>query len=70
MKIRPQAVLQKSLAEFDSNLFNQAVAINGVSINAQKVAAGDLFIACAGATTHGITFLEQAVKNGAVALVS
>jgi len=70
MKIRPQTVLQKSLAEFDSNLFNQAVAINGVSINAQKVAAGDLFIACAGATTHGITFLEQAVKNGAVAVLS
>ena len=70
MKIRPQAVFNKSLAEFDSKIFDKAVTISGVSINAQNVSPGDLFIAFAGATTHGISYLEQAIANGAVAVLS
>jgi UDP-N-acetylmuramoyl-L-alanyl-D-glutamate--2,6-diaminopimelate ligase len=70
MKIRPKMSFEKSLAEFDSNIFNKSVAISGVSINAQNVLPGDLFIAFAGATTHGITYLEQAIKNGAAAVLS
>ena len=56
--------------EFDSKIFNQQVVISGVSINAQKVVPGDLFIAFAGANTHGISYLEQAISNGAVAVLS
>ena len=70
MRIIPGLSLAKSLMEFDSKIFNQQVVISGVSINAQKVVPGDLFIAFAGANTHGISYLEQAISNGAVAVLS
>ena len=70
MRIIPGLSLAKSLMEFDSKIFNQQVVISGVSINAQKVLPGDLFIAFAGANTHGISYLEQAISNGAVAVLS
>ena len=70
MRIIPGSPLAKSLMEFDSKIFNQQVVISGVSINAQKVVPGDLFIAFAGANTHGISYLEQAISNGAVAVLS
>jgi UDP-N-acetylmuramoyl-L-alanyl-D-glutamate--2,6-diaminopimelate ligase len=70
MRIIPGSSLAKSLLEFDSKIFNQQVVISGVSINAQKVVPGDLFIAFAGANTHGISYLEQAISNGAVAVLS
>ena len=70
MRIIPGSSLAKSLMEFDSKIFTQQVVISGVSINAQKVVPGDLFIAFAGANTHGISYLEQAISNGAVAVLS
>ena len=70
MRIIPSSSLAKSLMEFDSKIFTQQVLISGVSINAQKVVPGDLFIAFAGANTHGISYLEQAISNGAVAVLS
>ncbi len=70
MRIIPGSSLAKSLMEFDSKIFNKQVVISGVSINAQKVVPGDLFIAFAGANTHGISYLEQAISNGAVAVLS
>ncbi len=70
MRIIPGSSLAKSLMEFDSKIFHQQVVISGVSINAQKVVPGDLFIAFAGANTHGISYLEQAISNGAVAVLS
>lgn len=70
MRIIPGSPLAKSLMEFDSKIFNQQVVISGVSINAQKVVPGDLFIAFAGANAHGISYLEQAISNGAVAVLS
>jgi len=70
MRIIPGSSLAKSLREFDSKIFKQQVVISGVSINAQKVVPGDLFIAFAGANTHGISYLEQAISNGAVAVLS
>ncbi|NCZ80981.1 MAG: UDP-N-acetylmuramyl tripeptide synthase, partial [Actinobacteria bacterium] len=70
MRIIPSSSMAKSLMEFDSKIFNQQVVISGVSINAQKVVPGDLFIAFAGANTHGISYLEQAISNGAVAVLS
>jgi UDP-N-acetylmuramoyl-L-alanyl-D-glutamate--2,6-diaminopimelate ligase len=70
MRIIPSTSLAKSLMEFDSTIFTQQVVIRGVSINAQKVLPGDLFIAFAGAKTHGISYLQQAISNGAVAVLS
>ena len=70
MRIIPGISLAKSLIDFDSTIFTQDVVISGVSINAQKVVPGDLFIAFAGANTHGISYLEQAISNGAVAVLS
>jgi UDP-N-acetylmuramoyl-L-alanyl-D-glutamate--2,6-diaminopimelate ligase len=70
MRIIPSSPFAKSLMEFDSKIFNQQVVITGVSINAQKVVPGDLFIAFAGANTHGISYLDQAISNGAVAVLS
>ena len=70
MRIIPSSSMAKSLMEFDSKIFNQQVVISGVSINAQKVVPGDLFIAFAGANTHGISYLQQAISNGAAAVLS
>ena len=70
MRIIPSSSMAKSLMEFDSKIFNQQVVISGVSTNAQKVVPGDLFIAFAGANTHGISYLQQAISNGAVAVLS
>lgn len=70
MSIRPVDVGAKALSSFDPNLFNTDLEITGVSINASEVKNGDLFIALPGAKTHGINFLDQAITNGAVAVLS
>jgi len=70
MSIRPTKVDKKALSSFDQKLFDTNVEISGVSINAAKVKSGDLFIALPGAKTHGINFINQAISNGAVAVLS
>lgn len=44
--------------------------ITGVSIDSNQIEAGDLFVAVAGAKTHGATFAGNAKLNGAVAVVT
>jgi UDP-N-acetylmuramoyl-L-alanyl-D-glutamate--2,6-diaminopimelate ligase len=70
MSIRPNFAVSKSLSDFDPIIFDQDCLVSGVCINAQQVKKGDLFIALEGAKTHGAKFIEQAVKNGAVAVLS
>ena len=70
MSIRPVKVDKKALSSFDQKLFNTDVEITGVSINAGEVKSGDLFIALPGAKTHGMYFIDQAISNGAVAVLS
>jgi UDP-N-acetylmuramoyl-L-alanyl-D-glutamate--2,6-diaminopimelate ligase len=70
MSIRPTKVDKKALSSFDQKLFDTNVEISGVSINAAKVKSGDLFIALPGAKTHGVNFIDQAISNGAVAVLS
>jgi UDP-N-acetylmuramoyl-L-alanyl-D-glutamate--2,6-diaminopimelate ligase len=70
MSIRPAKVDKKALSSFDQKLFDTKVEISGVSINAAKVKSGDLFIALPGAKTHGMNFIDQAISNGAVAVLS
>ena len=70
MTLRPAKVDEKTLSSFDPKLFNSDVVITGVSINASEVKSGDLFIALPGTKTHGMNFIDQAISNGAVAVLS
>lgn len=51
---------------------DEAVAINvsGISQSSSDVIAGDLFIALPGEKFHGAQFVDDAIKNGAVAILS
>jgi len=66
---RPKTA-SKNLQDFDPAIFNKSVNITGVAINAQAVKPGDLFIALPGSKTHGINYVDQAISNGAVAVLS
>lgn len=44
--------------------------ITGVSLNPQIVQPGDVFLAISGAKRHGAEFLDTAIANGAVALIT
>ncbi len=70
MSIRPAKLDKKALSNFDQKLFNTGVEVSGVSINAAEVKSGDLFIALPGAKTHGMNFIDEAISNGAVAVLS
>lgn len=50
--------------------FDQDIEINGISQNAADVEPGDIFVAINGAKHHGIEFLDQAISNGAVAVIT
>ena len=64
------SIAKKNLKDFDSNLFGKDINISGVTINAQAVKPGDLFIALSGAKTHGLNYVSEAIANGAVAVLS
>ena len=44
-------------------------AIRGLDIDSRKVSPGDLFVALAGANSDGHTYLDEAVRAGAAALL-
>ena len=48
----------------------EAVQVAGVSISAAEVEPGDLFVAIKGSKHHGLDFLDEALANGAVAVLS
>jgi UDP-N-acetylmuramoyl-L-alanyl-D-glutamate--2,6-diaminopimelate ligase len=64
------SIASKNLKDFDGGLFNQDIKISGISINAQSIKPGDLFIALSGAKTHGLNYVSEAIANGAVAVLS
>lgn len=70
MSTRPAQVVQKSLSTFDKSIFDKDIKISGIAINAAHVKKGDIFVALAGAKTHGANFVDQAIQNGAVAVLS
>lgn len=43
--------------------------IQGVSLDSRHVVPGGLFIACAGISSHGLEYVEQAIRQGAVAVL-
>jgi UDP-N-acetylmuramoyl-L-alanyl-D-glutamate--2,6-diaminopimelate ligase len=70
MSTRPAQVVQKSLSTFDKSIFDKDIKISGIAINAAQVKKGDIFVALAGTKTHGANFVDQAIQNGAVAVLS
>lgn len=70
MSVRPVKIAAKNLSAFDKSIFDSNIEITGVSINASDIKKGDLFIALAGSKTHGANFIDQAITNGAVAVLS
>lgn len=46
----------------------QDLAVSGLALDSRKVKSGDLFLAVAGSTVHGLEFARQAVALGAVAV--
>ncbi|MDO5285346.1 MAG: UDP-N-acetylmuramoyl-L-alanyl-D-glutamate--2,6-diaminopimelate ligase [Actinomycetia bacterium] len=46
------------------------VAVSGVTVSSLSVAPGDLYVALPGRTTHGARFAAQAVRSGAVAVLT
>ena len=45
-----------------------AIAVDGIALDSRRLGEGFLFLACAGAESHGLDFCEQAVRAGAAAI--
>lgn len=58
------------LYEDERDLFTEPVLVSGISLSSQRVRPGDIYAALPGARTHGITFAEDAVAAGAVAILT
>lgn len=43
--------------------------ISGLCLDSRKAGQGDLFFACAGQTVHGMSYVEQVIEAGAVAVL-
>jgi len=71
--IRPLGNYSKSLIEVATFLnlnFEANIQIRGISSSSNEIESGDLFVALAGANRHGSEFLSDAIKKGAVAVVT
>ena len=45
------------------------IPVTGMSLDSRKVKSGNIFVALAGQSEHGLAFAELAVSNGAVAVL-
>ncbi len=68
--INPPAVSFADIAKLTGSDFEQDLEISGIAQSASEIEAGDIFVAIAGAKHHGIEFLDQAISNGAVAVIT
>ena len=64
----PTWTLDSLLTDFTSETL-PALRLQGVSQDSRLVEPGDLYLALAGGTTHGMRFAEAAVSSGAVAVL-
>jgi len=60
------SVLLQGVANIDDS---DDVSVNAVQTDSRQLTAGDLFIAMPGVMQHGLSYLQQAVKAGAVCVV-
>src|SRR3954447_25323501 len=73
---RPTRVRSKSLAELLERLpsarvhGDRDVPVTGITHDSRAVRAGDLYLARAGAHTHGIVHVGEAIGAGAVAVLT
>jgi len=73
--VRPEHRPERSLADVATYLHLDPPAdggstITGLSLNTQRVEPGDLFLALPGTRAHGIDFAGEAVRLGAVAVLT
>ncbi len=77
--IRPLTQSQRSLASIASTINAKSdlsvsdlekIAVTGIASSSSDVEPGDLFCAFAGAKVHGATFAKDAIKSGAVAILT
>ncbi|MCX6436367.1 MAG: UDP-N-acetylmuramoyl-L-alanyl-D-glutamate--2,6-diaminopimelate ligase [Actinobacteria bacterium] len=72
--IRPLALFTATLTDMaqlvGASLHGADLTFTGITHVDSEVEAGDLFIAVAGAHVHGATFIDSAVKRGAVAVLT
>lgn len=72
--IRPLAPFTATLTDMaqlvGASLHGADLSFTGITHVDSEVEAGDLFIAVAGAHVHGATFIDSAVKRGAVAVLT
>ena len=46
-----------------------AIPVNGIAVDSRVLQRGEVFLACQGASSHGLDYLRQAEAAGAVAVV-
>ena len=77
--IRPLTQSQRSLASFASTVWAtsalsaselEKIGVTGVTSSSSDVEPGDLFCAFAGEKVHGASFAQDAIKSGAVAVLT
>lgn len=61
--------LSDLLREYADILKGSDCLINGLQLNSQKVNKGDVFVALPGLTTDGRRYIDQAISNGATAII-
>ncbi|MEY4087148.1 MAG: hypothetical protein RIU70_258, partial [Actinomycetota bacterium] len=72
--IRPLATFTATLGEtaqlVGASLHGADLSFSGVALADSEVEPGDLFMAVPGARVHGASFIEEAIKRGAVAVLT
>ena len=58
------------LARLVSRAHTDEVKVFGITHDSRSVQPGDLYVALQGANSHGIEFIDEATKNGAVAIAT
>ncbi|NOY73451.1 MAG: UDP-N-acetylmuramoyl-L-alanyl-D-glutamate--2,6-diaminopimelate ligase [Gammaproteobacteria bacterium] len=61
------ALLAEGIADFP--LSAKEIFINGLALNSEKIRPGNLFFACHGLQCSGHNYIQQAIKQGAVAVL-
>ena len=59
-----------SVANFFGVDCQSEVSILGISDDSRNIKCGYLFVALPGINSHGVTFLDDAILNGAVCILS
>ena len=61
--------LAELLTGYVSDSGFEDIMINGLNLDSRKIGRGDMFIAIAGETVNGMTFINAAIENNAAAVV-